>query len=183
MGSDNQVCDTSGDFNAPFVATNLTCYICAFHDQAQFSGHLARVTGPSASSQIAQDVLHGLLVLRSSDMGWIVWLWILHRHIDKDAALVLVSVDDSIHHVKNGSELTQGRCAAMLPDHIAEGVLHPAILHLQGGQHKIFLARKMLVKSGLTDPYIGQYLFQADVTKAVAVKTPHCCLGQSPSRC
>ena len=71
------------------------------------------------------------------------------------------------------------RGAAAVANHLAEGVLQPVTLHLQGGKHEVFLAIEMLVEGGLADADVSQHLLEADVAETVAVEAPDRCLGQS----
>ena len=163
------------------VAGDLARHVGAFHDQAQLPGQGARIGGArAASARSLHDVLDRLLVRGRGHVRRLVRQRKLHRHVHEDAALVLVVLDDLLHHVEQRPELVRRRAAPPRSSHhLAEGVLQPAVLLLQHRQHQVVLAPEVLVEGGLADAHVGQHLVEADVAEAVAVEAARGGIDQS----
>src|SRR5262249_47652508 len=123
VGGDDQVSDPPSNVDALLVAGNLARHVCAFHDQAQFPCQLTRVGRPGLDGQIVHDLFEGAFMVRCGDMRWLVWQRKLHRHINKDAALKIVGVDDVIHDVEQDPELAHRRWAATFANHLTKRLL------------------------------------------------------------
>src|SRR5262249_2396558 len=96
----------------------------------------------------------------------------LHRHIDENAPLKIVRLDERLDDVEQRAKLPEGRVAAALSNHVSKRGLEPEGLQLQGRQHQVVIAFEMLVARRLADADVPKNLVDPDVAKAVAVETP-----------